>query len=392
MQKHPQFLKIVLTASFALFAMFFGSGNLVFPLALGIEAQAHPTMAMLGLFLTGIAVPMMGLVGVILFGGSRKAFLERIGKVPAFALALVMLALLGPIGVIPRCIIVAHGGVSALWPAVPLWGFSAVFCVVTLLLVWQHDRVLSVIGRGLTPALIAGIIVLIIAGIASAPAPAEVLEIGAWSAFSQGFAEGYQTMDLLAAFFFSATVYGYLQLRLGKHSTTNELARTCTLTACSAAFLLGLVYAGFVFLGAHYAEALQGVAGERLLATIAHLTLGPVALPVVAVTMTLACLTTATALSMLFADFFQEEVCRGWISNHISLFLTLAVSFVVSLVGFEGLRAWLGSILTVAYPALIVLTIASIVEKRTEIKIARVAFWLALLLVLWLEHRGVNPF
>ena len=159
------FTKTVLTAGFAMFCMFFGAGNLVFPLTIGTQSLDSSSFAMLGLAITGVIVPFLGLVGVILCGGNRDNFFACIGKIPAFLLIFVMLALLGPIGVVPRCIVVAYGAVSSFMPQFSLTLFSFLFCLFLLLLVWKHDSVVPVIGRYLTPLLLIGIAVISVAGI-----------------------------------------------------------------------------------------------------------------------------------------------------------------------------------------------------------------------------------
>ena len=49
----------VLTVGFALFATFFGAGNLIFPAYLGQEAGSNIYPALLGFLITGVGMPMM---------------------------------------------------------------------------------------------------------------------------------------------------------------------------------------------------------------------------------------------------------------------------------------------------------------------------------------------
>jgi LIVCS family branched-chain amino acid:cation transporter len=204
--------------------------------------------------------------------------------------------------------------------------------------------------------------------------------------FRLGLFEGYQTMDLLAAFFFSATIYAYLQDRLKRAEGKHSLQAVSIFSSMAAAGMLAAVYIGFVYLGSKHGAILEGVNDEQMLTTIAGHTLGAIAIPVAAITMALACLTTATILAMLFGDFLEQDICRGKISNHLAVMITLGISFYVSLFGFDGLKAWIGSVLVVAYPALIVLAIMNIVSRFTPIKISGIAFWLALAISLWCHY------
>ena len=51
----------ILIYGFSIFTMFFGSGNLVFPLQIGYQSGSHWLAGFAGLFLTGIVLPFMGL-------------------------------------------------------------------------------------------------------------------------------------------------------------------------------------------------------------------------------------------------------------------------------------------------------------------------------------------
>jgi len=119
----------VFTAGFAMFSMFFGSGNLVFPLLLGSVVQGTYAYAILGLFISAVCIPFLGLIGMIQFNGDREAYFSRLGRIPSFVLVFFLLALIGPLGVIPRCITVAFGGVRLIAPFFPFFIFSFLFCL-----------------------------------------------------------------------------------------------------------------------------------------------------------------------------------------------------------------------------------------------------------------------
>lgn len=371
------FRKTVLTAGFAMFSMFFGSGNLVVPLVIGTQTLDNAGYAMLGLSITGVLVPFLGLIGVILFAGNRNNYFNCIGKVPAFLLTLAMLAMMGPVGVLPRCIIVAYGGVTLFAPNLPFAVFSGLFCLITLVLVWNHDKVVPVIGRILTPLLLLGITIITVAGLMFTNSVTPVSEILPSAAFNIGLFEGYQTMDLLAAFFFSATTVAYIRAHMRSDDSPKTLLKLSFAACAIGAGFIAIIYIGFVALGAKHAPHLLNVRPEQLLASIAGHTLGPIAIPVVAITIALACLTTAAILALLFADFVQVDISRYKFGHHKAVILTLAISFFVSLVGFDSLRAWIGAVLQIAYPALIVLTIANIVSKIWNVpNYGRWGFWL----------------
>lgn len=371
------FRKTVVTAGFAMFSMFFGSGNLVIPLVIGTQTLDNSGYAMLGLTITGVLVPFLGLIGVILFAGNRGNYFNCIGKVPAFFLTLAMLAMMGPIGVLPRCIIVAYGGITLFLPNLSFWVFSAVFCIITAVLVWNHDRVIPVIGRILTPLLLLGIAIISVAGLMFTEVVTPLSDGSVKEAFMIGLFEGYQTMDLLAAFFFSATTVTYIRAHMRSDDSPKILLKLSLVACLIGAGFIAIIYIAFVALGAKHAGNLLMVRPEQLLSSIAGHALGAAAIPIVAVTIALACLTTAAILALLFADFVQEDISRFRFGHRKAVVLTLAISFFVSLVGFDSLRAWIGAVLQIAYPALIVLTIANIVSKVWNVpNFGRWGFWI----------------
>jgi LIVCS family branched-chain amino acid:cation transporter len=108
--------------------------------------------------------------------------------------------------------------------------------------------------------------------------------------------------------------------------------------------------------------------------------LGPLAAPIVCGTVILACLTTAIVLALLFADFLRKEVSKDRLSSSASLVLTLAITFFVSTLEFSGIGKFIGPILQISYPALIVLTVSSILQKLWGWKSVRAPTAVAFLL------------
>lgn len=373
--------KAVFIAGFAMFSMFFGSGNLVFPLAVGVQAVDKAPCAIIGMLISGVLVPFLGLLGVILYKGNRVEYLASIGKIPAFLLAFSMLALMGPFGVIPRCILVSYGGLKLFLSNVPLVPFALAFCVLTLLLVWKHHRIIPILGKILTPWLLGCIGVLIVGGLIYGPSISYSTQVSG-KAFLEGFWTGYQMMDLLAAFFFSAATVAYIHDYLGKNEKQSELVKLSVKASLLGAGLLGVVYVGFILLGAGFSDSLKSVEPAQYLVAVAQETVGSLAAPVASITIILACLTTATILTMLFADFLREDILHKKIPNQIALIITLVISFFVSMVGFESLANWIANILEVAYPALIALTVANIVKKLWQVDCSRWAFWITFFVTL----------
>src|ERR1700722_13643393 len=104
------------TIGLAMFSMFFGAGNVIFPLAVGQYAGDKNFYAMSGLILTAAIMPIIGVIAMILFDGNYRQFFGRLGKVPGFLLALIIISLLGPLGSTPRCIALSYTTLKSSFP------------------------------------------------------------------------------------------------------------------------------------------------------------------------------------------------------------------------------------------------------------------------------------
>ncbi|WP_052046068.1 branched-chain amino acid transport system II carrier protein [Candidatus Paracaedibacter symbiosus] len=369
--------KMVLTAGFAMFSMFFGSGNLVFPLLLGQQTISAYPFSIVGLIVTAVIVPFLGLLGMILYDGSTKKYFEKLGKVPSFLLIAMMLSLMGPFGVVPRCITVAYGSVSVLFPWLPYYVFSFFFCVSIAALIWQANKVIDLIGLLLTPFKLGGLMLLLLVGLWFGE-PTAATDLSAKAAFTSGLTLGYQTMDLMAAFFFSSTTVIYLRNNLGPDVGRMTLLKLSIAASLIGASILSFAYIGFVTLGAKYSAFLTTAQPEAMLAVVAQHTLGDYALPIISLTMAVACLATAVILSTLFVDFLRDDVLRQKITRPQSIFVSLGTTFGVSLLGFAKICELLGTVLEVAYPALIALAITNICNKLFDMRQGKFPFWITL--------------
>lgn len=371
---------LVLSTGLAMFSMFFGSGNLVFPIIVGQSSEGHFLLATLGILLTGVLVPFLGAAALMLFKGDQNAFFERLGKPATFWFPLFALAIMGPFGVLARCITVAYASCEPLFTNLNLPFFSAIFCIAVFLISLNKDKILSRLGNLLTPVLLLSLAAIAYFGLKDFISP-EALPEGRVAAFKEGLFQGYQTMDLLASFFFSTFIIKALFAK----TEEKEALRVFCSSSLIAAGLLSSIYFVLVLLGSSYSSILVNLSPEKMLVVIVHRALGPFAAPVVSVAVALACLTTAIVLAALFADFLRKEVMKEKIGNQSSLLITLGIGFAVSTLNFSGIAAFLGPLLGVIYPSLIVFTILNIAFKLWGLKMIRMPVTVSFLLkLLWI--------
>lgn len=354
-------LFVILSTGFALFSMFFGSGNLVFPLQIGRESGGYLLSAALGLFLTGVLVPAFGTFTIVVFEGSSRDFFQAMGCRAEKWFPLLALSLMGPFGVLARCLTVAQGSFDAVFPGLSPMLFTLGACVVIFILSVGQRRIVTFIGAVLSPLLLLSLVSIVFQGMREAPLLGDEMYQFNYESFKQGFLQGYQLMDLLAAFFFSAFVIRCIEKEASAVGSCRfSLFAWAALTGMG---LLGMVYATLVVLGGAYHTVLEGVNPEQLLGAIATEVLGPEAGLVVCLCVILTCLTTGIVLAKLFADYLQKELFQEKLGAHVAMFLTLLVAFSVSQLEFSGIAAFIGPALVLLYPALMVMALHLVLVK-----------------------------
>lgn len=359
----------IITTGLAIFSMFFGAGNVIYPLSLGQYAQDFNDIAILGFLITAVGVPFAGVIAMTLFDGDYKQFFARIGRWPAFFVTAIIMGLIGPFGALPRCIALSFSTTSSYLPDVSLPLFSAISCLLIFLFTMRRSSVVEILGSVLTPFLLGALAVIIIKGLWVSPA-AQAVDHQHMTVFWEGIKQGYQTMDLLGSFFFSSVVLVCLKKELPeKEGPQQSLLFSLALKASLVgAFLLSLTYIGFSYVAAFHSEQLSAAHADELIRQIAVTVLGAHAGIIVCLAVALACLTTAIALCAVFAEYIHEEISGGKMSYGVALVITLLIAFAISTLNFTAIIALLAPILEICYPALITLTLLNILYKLYRFK------------------------
>jgi LIVCS family branched-chain amino acid:cation transporter len=358
----------IVATGLAMFSMFFGAGNVVFPLALGQIAQDQNFFAIMGMLITAVCVPFAGLIAMALFDGDYKKFFGRIGKIPGFLVAACIMGLIGPFGAIPRCIALSYSTAQTFLPPIPLPVFSLISCILIFLFTFRRNKIMEFLGYILTPVLLGSLAIIVVMGIYNR-VERPVADYSSFSVFLKGLVDGYKTMDLLGAFFFSSVIVIGLKDILPKHEKSRKDLISVTLKASIiGAFLLGASYVGFSYVASYHSGALDNIPSDQLISMVAVHVMGPYASIIACVAVAFACLTTAIALAAVFAEFIKKEIFLDKISYMPALIGTLVITFFVSTLNFKGIAAFLEPILMVCYPALITMTILNIFYKTSNFK------------------------
>ena len=361
----------VWTTGLALFSMFFGAGNLIFPLIVGVHAGAKTPFAILGLSFSAVAFPFLGLISMLFYNGDLRAFLARLGKPCAFLMLIVLQMVQGPFACMPRLFTLMHASLAAYLPGLPLSWFSVFMALGILLLILKRSRMVGLLGAVLTPLLLLTLALITGVGIWQGEILLEPIAQSS-DVVLEGLKGGYQTMDLISALLFATLVIPHV--RIG--STKEEAHRKMVGASLIASLLLMLTYIGLCFVAAHHATYLSSFAPQEMLQAIAVKVLGPIGGFVAAGAVFLACLTTAISLSAVFSDFLQEDILRR--KTSLSLVLTLLITAVMANLGFGGIMKIISVLMDILYPAIIVLCLANMAYHRYQMHVVRLPVYLAL--------------
>jgi len=350
-----------LAIGLALFAMFFGSGNLIYPMYLGKLAGDQWSIASLGFLITAVAVPLTGAIAMVLFRGCYQSFFTCLGRIPGLLAIATLLIVWIPLGSGPRCVTLAYASMLPyIETPLPLWLFSAIYCLTCMWITSKKTRMIDLLSYFLTPCLLLCLSIIAIKGIDFSNMAVTTFPS---SLFMLGLTEGYNTMDLIASFFFSASIIEILRSR----NYDEERSLSTTLKgAVVACVLLGLVYLGLVALAATHAEILDGVPKEQLLVYLAKHVLGSNIGAIASLSVFLACITTSVALTSVFTDFLTEHLFKDAEKRSWSLWLTQSITFAMSLTGLKGIAFVTGPILEVFYPMLMVLIAYNVGNKLLQ--------------------------
>jgi len=357
--------------------MMFGAGNVVFPVLLGDFAGEHTLIAIIGFLFAGIVVPFLGLVAVMYYGGDYLAFFGRLGKHIGFWIFALLIALVGPIGSIPRLLTISYATLKPYLPEMPFVVYSLLACILIFLFVLKKSRVLGILAYVLTPILLVSLAIIIIRGITT-PTAGIITDHTSRQSFLYGLELGYSLLDLVAAFLYGTLILGHIK----RHTTTRSQMIHVTLwSTLIAMILLSLAYIGLTYVGTFHAKTVNEFGPpEQILRAVSLSFLGPWGGIIACIAVGLACLTTAISLTIVCENFLEKEVLKGRSRQGAAIFLTLAISFAISNLGFTSISRMIGPILNILTPSLIILCLANIAYKLYQFKPVKTPVYFTLIL------------
>lgn len=342
-----------------LFALFFGAGNLIFPAQLGQYSGTAVWVAILGFLITGVGLPLLGILAI---GYSKSNDLQdlssRVHPVYGVLFTSLLYLTIGPFFALPRTGAVAYEVGIAPFVSDGSIGtflliFSLVFFAIALFISLNPSKIVNSVGKFLSPAILVTLAVLLVAAFFAPMGEAGAPQGGYLdNAFMTGFLEGYNTMDALASLVFGIIVIAAIR-KMGVNSPKGVLSATLK-SGLVAAGLLAVVYAGIAVLGSTSTSTLGllETGGPVLSGASAHY-FGTFGALLIAVIITLACLTTAIGLIVANAEYFHKLIPK--VSYKVFVVFFSVFALVVTNAGLANIITFSIPVLMFLYPLAIVL-------------------------------------
>lgn len=351
--------KDIVIIGFALFSMFFGAGNLIFPPFIGMTSGSNWLTSFLGFVLADVGIILLS-INAVAKAGSFQNVVGKAGKKFGFTLEIIMMLCLGPILVIPRTAATTFEmSIAPFTTSINSVVFSLLFFSLTFILTIRPTKVMDIIGKFLTPILLLALGFLITKGIVSPIG--ELKNINSNGLFVNGLTQGYQTMDALGIGGVTALIMTSL---IGKGYTDKKENISMALkSALIAGFGLIIVYGGLAYLGATVSTMYDtSISQTTLLVNITNNLLGNSGLLLLGVIVAFACLTTAIGLTSVTAKYFEDITNKNLKYSHLVTFICL-FSAIASNLGVDKIISIAAPILTIIYPVSILLVLMSTFNK-----------------------------
>ena len=354
-----------------LFGMFFGAGNLIFPVHLGQMAGRNALPAIIGFIITAVGIPILGVAAIgVTHSDGLQTLSGKVGKGYGIFFTCLLYPTIGPLFAIPRCATVSFTtGITPLLGAdsperLYLLLFSAVFFAFVLFFSLRPGKITVWIGKIINPLFLFFFAVLMLAALlapGAAVSAVEPVEAYRSDAFFPALIEGYGTMDAIAGLAFGIVVIDLIR-RMGVDND-DAIAEDVLSSGLLTGALMALIYVVSIVVGAQSRGLFElSENGGIALTQIAGHYLGGVGLFILAFTITFACLKTSIGLVTACAETFSK-MTNGKISYRSWAILFTVFSFAVSNIGLSAIIEYSIPMLMLIYPPAIALILLAFLGK-----------------------------
>lgn len=357
--------KDMLVIGAALFAMFFGAGNLIFPPLLGQQTGTSWLIGFLFFFIFDVGLALVAILALINKNEySITGLTGPMGKVPGAVIGAIGALCIGPFLAIPRTAATTYEvGVAPLFPGFNTWIFSAVFFAIVLVLTIRPSKVVDIVGQFLTPVLVIFLLIMIIVGIVNPLGPIEL--DSTVNAVKEGTYNGYQTLDVIASMIFIIIIAN--SARDKGYTDQASLAGATIRSSVVAAIGLLIIYGGLTYLGATTGTLAdyQNLDQTTLLVTITKGLFGNTGVILLGIIVLFACWTTAIGLTSAVSEYFVE-LSGGKLKYKTLVIIIVIFSWVISNAGVSTIIQFSAPLLNLIYPGLLVLIILAFFHNKIK--------------------------
>jgi LIVCS family branched-chain amino acid:cation transporter len=356
--------KQTLVIAFALFSLFFGAGNLILPPFLGYNAGDGWIWVLIGFTISAVIIPILAIYGHAKLQGTMLDFANKVS--PTFAVVFSVFIYIISIALpSPRTASVAYEIAIEPFFQISSLGLSSIYFALVLVFVLNRTRMLSIIGKFLTPLIVFILLIIICLGLFT---EVESVRDSIFNnSFAEGILEGYQTFDAIGG----VVVGGVIVISLSLQGKFNyeEKKRMIARSGLFAGFGLFVIYGGLIALGAHNSNVLVIDNRTELLSVLSIQTLGNIGNAFLSVLVALACFTTAVGIVTGTSDFV-----KGLLGNSQKVYITTAIlgSVLGVLIGQFDVHYIINIALPALmfiYPITIVLIILNVVPEKWASKL-----------------------
>lgn len=348
-----------------LFGLFFGAGNLIFPVYLGQQAGKNVGLAIIGLLITGVGLPLLGVASMGITG-SNSVF-DLAGKVNrpfAYVFTILLYMTMGPLFAIPRLATISFQlGIAPFvdkgHQSLVLLIFSAIFFVVTWLLSRKPSKLMTYVGKWLTPIFLVLLGILIVTAFIKPMGNLQAVPQNqyATSPILTGFTEGYNTMDALASLAFGVVVIDTIKSLGITHP--GQIAKDTIKSGVISVVIMGVIYGFLALIGTMSVAKLPLASnGGVTLAQVFNYYFGSFGSLLLALIAIIACLKTSIGLTTAFGETAEEMFPK--FKYQIILIVVGVISFLIANIGLTKLINYSTPVLMFLYPLAIVLIIVAV--------------------------------
>ncbi|MDT0558577.1 branched-chain amino acid transport system II carrier protein [Ichthyenterobacterium sp. W332] len=353
--------KTILIIGFAIFASFFGAGNLILPPQLGFNSGPEWWLVAIGFIVSAVVIPLLALFGHARLQGTMMDFGKKVS--PLFSLIYCLCVYLIAIALpIPRTAAVTHEMAIEPFFSTNSLLTSSIYFGLAFIFIMKRNSILSILGKYLTPLIVVILLIIISIGIFAHPETinSSVLEAPALIA---GLLEGYQTYDALGGILIGGVVI--ISLNLEGSTTFEERKSIIAKSGLVAAFGLFIIYAGMIAVGAlHNSEFDASITRPELLRGLGLKTLGNIGNIFLSVLISLACFTTAVSVIVGTADFFKGLFKESNLAYTVTAIIACLLGVLVGHFDVHYIIIVAIPALMFIYPLTIALIVLNVVPKK----------------------------